>query len=418
MSTEEWLKGLKPVQSKTAQSTSQSYDNDDLKGVRVEHSLDEIKSGVSQILVAKDVDILADDDDADHLTLVMPFATGGKKPGANLSFDNDADEDEMVASSFVIGDESFERRNEELGRDQAKRKEYDTNLQTTIETVEPVNAKKSRRTIRRKDVFDDAPLLQPRAAVLDEDLVMVGEEEDADDDLHRIISETRQKNIELIRQRLAEEEEDDQEMDYDILEQASNNVVVSDTTSFLKNIIRPSDSLKGTTLVEQQQEEEPMKLNTDIKLSEIPDRPGIEESVVSSLEEPLASSTLGVGPTLALLRMRGVPLKFSSDNQGNSRKEVQLGYYDEFGNEISAKEAYKQLSHRFHGNKPGKNKEEKRLKKLSEAKKALHSGMDKVSSSPSRKKKKRPAKKNSNNKPAQAVAAEPPRKPRIFGMQL
>jgi len=408
MSTEEWLKGLKPVQSKTGQSSSQSHDNNDLKGVRVGHSLDEIKCGVSQILVAKDVDILAEDDDAGQLTLVMPFAAGEKKPGAKLSFDNEADEDDLAASSFVIGEESFERRNEEMVRDQVKRKEFDTNLQTTMESVEPVNnTKKSRRTIRKKDAFNDAPLLQPRADVLDGDVVMVGEEEEDADDLHKIISETRQRNIELIRQRLAEEEQDYEEMDYGILDSASYNVV-SDTASFLTNIIKPSDLPNDAA---QQERAEPMEL-----VSKIPDRPGMEESL-SILGEPLASSTLGVGPTLALLRMRGVPLKFSSDNHQNTRKEVQLGYYDEFGNEISAKEAYKQLSHRFHGNKPGKNKEEKRLKKLAEAKRALHSGMDKASASPSKKQKKRPAKKTIS-KPAQAVNTEPQRKPRIFGMQL
>lgn len=43
---------------------------------------------------------------------------------------------------------------------------------------------------------------------------------------------------------------------------------------------------------------------------------------------------------------------------------VQLSYQDEFGNEVTPKEAFRMLCHRFHGNRPGKNKQEKRLRMM------------------------------------------------------
>ncbi|KAI9141454.1 SART-1 protein [Paraphysoderma sedebokerense] len=51
---------------------------------------------------------------------------------------------------------------------------------------------------------------------------------------------------------------------------------------------------------------------------------------------------------------------------------VNLKYTDETGNELTAKQAFKQLSHKFHGKAPGKNKVERKLKKLEEEKRRLN----------------------------------------------
>lgn len=49
--------------------------------------------------------------------------------------------------------------------------------------------------------------------------------------------------------------------------------------------------------------------------------------------------------------------------------DIQLRYVDEFGRHLNKKEAFKQLSHQFHGKGSGKMKTEKRLKKIDEEKK-------------------------------------------------
>jgi U4/U6.U5 tri-snRNP-associated protein 1 len=51
------------------------------------------------------------------------------------------------------------------------------------------------------------------------------------------------------------------------------------------------------------------------------------------------------------------------------KPDVQLRYVDEFGRHMNQKEAFKQLSHEFHGKGSGKMKTEKRLKKIEEEKK-------------------------------------------------
>ncbi|KAL5526607.1 hypothetical protein ACEPAF_8331 [Sanghuangporus sanghuang] len=51
------------------------------------------------------------------------------------------------------------------------------------------------------------------------------------------------------------------------------------------------------------------------------------------------------------------------------KPDVNIVYHDEFGRELTPKEAWKALSHRFHGKGSGRMKTEKRLKKIAEEKK-------------------------------------------------
>ena len=48
----------------------------------------------------------------------------------------------------------------------------------------------------------------------------------------------------------------------------------------------------------------------------------------------------------------------------NYRPDVKLEYNDDTGRQLNAKEAFRVLSHKFHGKGPGKNKIDKRMKKL------------------------------------------------------
>lgn len=64
------------------------------------------------------------------------------------------------------------------------------------------------------------------------------------------------------------------------------------------------------------------------------------------------------------------------DSFKNYKPDVNIVYYDEFGRELTPKEAWKALSHKFHGKGSGKMKTEKRLKKIAEERKqeAMASG--------------------------------------------
>ena len=57
------------------------------------------------------------------------------------------------------------------------------------------------------------------------------------------------------------------------------------------------------------------------------------------------------------------------------RPDVKLQYHDEFGRSMNQKEAFKHLSHMFHGKGSGKQKTEKRLKKIEDEKKNMAKGV-------------------------------------------
>lgn len=76
------------------------------------------------------------------------------------------------------------------------------------------------------------------------------------------------------------------------------------------------------------------------------------------------------------------------------KPDVKLRYNDEFGREMSAKEAFKHLSHQFHGKGSGKQKTEKRLKKIEDEKRreaqssldsSQHTGMNSAMGATARK---------------------------------
>lgn len=57
------------------------------------------------------------------------------------------------------------------------------------------------------------------------------------------------------------------------------------------------------------------------------------------------------------------------------RPDVKLEYHDEFGRSMNQKEAFKHLSHMFHGKGSGKQKTEKRLKKIDDEKRNMAKGV-------------------------------------------
>lgn len=61
--------------------------------------------------------------------------------------------------------------------------------------------------------------------------------------------------------------------------------------------------------------------------------------------------------------------RLAQDRFRDYNPDVEIKYHDEFGRDLDQKEAWKHLSHVFHGKKPGTKKMEKRLKKIEDEKK-------------------------------------------------
>jgi len=117
----------------------------------------------------------------------------------------------------------------------------------------------------------------------------------------------------------------------------------------------------------------------------------LEKELEGIVEEPLVSSSLGA--TLQLLKRKGLPEEQvesfigrktdkREDNEYFLKKglgktsgdSIRLEHVDEYGRRLTPKEAFRILSHRFHGIVPGKNKREKRMRQLEQERKRASMG--------------------------------------------
>jgi len=97
--------------------------------------------------------------------------------------------------------------------------------------------------------------------------------------------------------------------------------------------------------------------------------------------QPLVAK--GVAATLAMLKgsgdlvkkdeLAGRPNDYRGHDPSGKEHGVKLEYRDEFGRKLTQKEAFRQLSYRFHGHGPGQKRQEKRLKALEMANKSATS---------------------------------------------
>lgn len=100
----------------------------------------------------------------------------------------------------------------------------------------------------------------------------------------------------------------------------------------------------------------------------------VDEQLGFVHKQPLVRS--GMAATLALLKSSGdLTAKAKDELAGRANDErvqdpsakdhgVKLEYRDEFGRKLTQKEAFRQLSYRFHGHGPGRKKAEKRLREM------------------------------------------------------
>ncbi|GFO13185.1 U4/u6.u5 tri-snrnp-associated protein 1 [Plakobranchus ocellatus] len=264
----------------------------------------------------------------------------------------------------------------------------------------------------------------------DEDLLnVVIEEDEAQNELQGILAKARKLKLKKERNRAPEILEQVNASVKSEMETSSAgaNIVLNSTSEFCRNLGEiPTYGLSGNReedrdeimdmeleLMDQKHQQEEQEEITggwnEVDIDENPvDIKGEETSVLE--EEPIAGA--GVGAALALAQKKGfiedeTPKKMPGmsskylelqaqnytiqdkryddlDEKNRKREryqggmvtdfkekdaykpEVKLDYVDESGRSLSQKEAFRQLSHRFHGKGSGKKKTEKRGKKVEE----------------------------------------------------
>lgn len=159
-----------------------------------------------------------------------------------------------------------------------------------------------------------------------------------------------------------EEDEDDQNVNF------SGGIAA--TLSFLKD----KNVVRAKTAQELEQERKRRELKQETEFNKL--RYEIEKrKLLESLSNDHEFNKLSKKDREAFVDKQLEYLKQDQDLSKVSSKlkdykpEVNLKYIDEFGREMDSKEAYKQLSHQFHGIKVHKNKVEKKIKKIEQERK-------------------------------------------------
>ncbi|RLU22233.1 hypothetical protein DMN91_004511 [Ooceraea biroi] len=388
-----------------------AYTEKDLKGLKVEHNIETLEEGKTVILTLKDQEVLNENDDLlvnvnmiDNERYKRSVLNKTKKstydPYADENFDEygfskstvlekyDEEIDGEKKDNFVLGSNNVEvkRRQVETVKQRLANKRLES-----LQMAEPKLAseyyneeelakfkkpKKKIRKIRKKLKADDlVPVDNDYLRDLGtptEDLTGVKlEEDDKELELQLALKKAQrlkeghpagmQKTIETLKQEILSAEENQ-----------AGNIVLNSTAEFCRTL--------------------------DENISE----PVIMEAAILDAEPSLGQ---GVGGALQLAMSKGYLQKEDSNRPSASRfahlqaqnysiedktygdddkfgrrdrfngptsdfKEkdgfkpnVKLEYIDDDGHVLSAKEAFRYLSHKFHGKGPGKNKVEKRMKK-------------------------------------------------------
>lgn len=348
---DEWMKKLEKIPQKIKETQIKPKKQTDLTGMKVNHSFNELYNEQDVILTLKDKGVLEDTEDQLENSDLMQLETVKKQDKLREKQKLGYDYDDLInGNKDTLHAEWFR-----INQVKEKPKEERTTVSLNYETKEiqnysqdiPKKRKRTRKTQQEIIIPETTPILQNFVD---------------DDDLQSMIALTRRK---LKKEKLPTIEE------LAVLEHACvvpepGSVILDSTQNFVIEI-EPS-------VMEQK----------DVETNHIP------------MEEPTITS--GIASTMELLRQKGVlsvadeetkskELQYEQQQKwqrehahekGRKKEQtkfenykpiVDIDHYDKSGAKLSPKSAYRLLSNKFHRTKPGKNKQEKLLKREQERKK-------------------------------------------------
>ena len=222
-------------------------------------------------------------------------------------------------------------------------------------TVQPILP--ARRNIRRKLVtFSDEPKPIPaKSAPLDASPLTWD-----DNDLQLSLAMSRKRAAQALLPPIQREIDSIDSLDIvnaSETGQPMQGFVFSEATEI--TLTRAEDS----ETVQQLSKFPTVAVKTRLDLTQVPDK-----DIVPIEREPLVRR--GMAATLQFLAKLGIRPQLCSEREPPKQRkpekrfmDLKVEHYDEEGNLLTPKEAYKLLSHQFHGKAPGKAKQEKKLQK-------------------------------------------------------
>lgn len=390
------------------------YSSKDLTGLKVAHDIDSFTPGQSDILVLDDVSVLDNSSssaafhgdslvslnvkEAERLKRLREVARHAKGYSGYKEYE-DQSEDSIITlgrtksgpskilqkydfATAAFGDEPALKPEEgfRIGSNipvsEADFKsdapvnlaDFDTVRSSGQETISfrkktSVDSEKELKRAKKlaKTFFADEPEMQIETEATMEEASNFANEEGEEDDfeIQRMISAARRENLQAYPLDAKDESLE--------AEQIFKGGKSFDSLMLVESIFASNETnhVEPDQLQMQIDDVNPQK-NEDRKDDEM--QTLINEEEVAFSAEPLVRN--GVAATLALLNSRGINLKPRNSNpneiDSKQKSDIKLEYFDQFGNKLSTKEAYKELSRKFHGKGPGKGRLDKMKRKREE----------------------------------------------------
>lgn len=193
--------------------------------------------------------------------------------------------------------------------------------------------------------------------------VAVKEEEDDDDDYNMAMLDEIERHMKL------EDAEIKQEDGAGGVGGTSSEQTFSSGMAATLNILRQQGALTETS--QEQREREKLQQQRDLWISE--QRFKLAKKELERFQARGGGGNKDQAQREYDNRLRDLQERREIVDTFNTgyKPDVNIVYYDDYGRELNVKEAWKALSHKFHGKLPGKMKTEKKLKKIEEEKKKL-----------------------------------------------
>ena len=384
-----------------ANAIKKNYSAKDLTGLQVAHDVDAFQAGQSDILVLADRSVLEDDGEESSLVSVSlkeearmkrlrevarhakgysgykayeeetesVVTLGGTRSSGKVlqkydfvsGFDDEPGiEKEDGTGGFKIGSVKATRPAESTCTGTSTvSAEFDTVQSAGIDTLNLLKKKRNAADMEKekkrakklaKTIFADEPEMivdvDNDNAMIEDETVNIVEEDDSD--MQRIIAATRREHLKTLEYTNEQNEQTEQDVEPKFIGGKS-----FDTLIMSESIFTPREEEFKVT-------EEHNNTNFDVK----EDSQEHSEQFEPFSAEPLVRN--GVASTLALLKMRGINLTARSASKTSNAADIKLEYFDQFGNKLNSKEAYKELSRKFHGKGPGKGRLEKMKRRREE----------------------------------------------------
>lgn len=384
------------------------YTSKDLTGLKVAHDINSFQAGQSDILVFEDRSVLEEEDEISHEALVSmnlkeearlkrlrEVARHAKGYSGFKAYEEESQEDSFVTlggsgpklSGKVLQKYDFASTdyNDEPGVEGFKLgsvkteevalplnqephnsnviNDFDTVQSSGIETINNFKKRNGNKTDLEKEqkrarklaktLFADDPEMLAEAEPLKSESFKIDFEDDAD--MQRIIASTRREHLKNITAPLELMENEPK-----FVGGKSFDALIMSESIFSNKPEETREDGENRNIVEDD------AMDNQIESGKIVDSQSVEEDTFAFTQEPLVRN--GVASTLALLNMRGINLKPRniSDKGKPGSSDIKLEYFDRFGNKLNTKEAYKELSRKFHGKGAGKDRLEKMKKKREE----------------------------------------------------